>query len=111
MQKEKLIKRTTREHYEKYKEMKEKMGITFKDSNIFGPREVLIDEFKSDEHLNGIPLRHFDAYYSLYGQHARRAGYLYYSLAENTSLIKHCLIYEVIGAIPQFTDEEEESDA
>ena len=93
--------RTTREHYEKYAELKERFGVFFDPAkNHFGlTKDQIIEKFKADKHLNSIPLGHFDAWAFSFRAFNRR-GTL--SMAECCSLAKHCLIYDVIGATPEF---------
>lgn len=105
MQKEKIKHKTSRSHYEKYAKLKEDCGISYKESSPFGTKEDLTELYKRDPLLNCISLPSIDAYYGTYGQLARRAGHLSFSLAENTCLVKHCLIYDVIEAEPDFQEE------
>lgn len=93
--------KTTRAHFEKYCSMRSKTGVSFLNTTIFGTKEELTKLFLEDQHLNQIPLDKLDAYYPYYIN-------LWPGLAESESvcLIKHSLIYQVIGAVPEFTDEE-----
>jgi len=103
-----LTKKTTKEHYEKYRNLVKKMGVCLNpdDLSMFGLSGVddLRERFKVDEHLNNVPLQVFDFLYYVMLRNARKNGYKGYSLAENTSMYKHALIYQVLGAIPEFTD-------
>ena len=91
--------KTTSEHYHKYKKMKENLGVIFKEGTAFGSKEHIKQLFLEDPHLNQYPLYMFDSYFYLF----RREGGCR-SLAECTCLVKHCLIYDVVGAEPEFTD-------
>lgn len=102
---EKLFCKTTRSHYEKYAKMKKDLGITYQERNPFMSKKFLVAAFKEDKHLNDISLAEFDAFYTLFLVPALRAGYRSFSKAENTCLLKHCLIYDAIGAEPLFEDE------
>lgn len=88
---------TTREHYEKYRNLKLQIGVSFKDSCYFGTKEELTELFKEDPNLNQIPLHKFDYYQPFYNKRLHPV-----TLSECVCLIKHCLIYEVIGAEPEF---------
>jgi hypothetical protein len=105
MQKEKIKHKTSKSHYEKYAKLKKDCGISYKERNPFCTKEEIIAAYKRDPVLNNIPLIRFDAYYGIYSQYARRAGHLDFSLSENTCLAKHCLIYDVVGAEPDFQEE------
>ena len=94
---DKIICKTTRQHYEKYKELAQKAGVSLKDCKSFGGKKKLTRLFLEDENLNQFPLQKFDVYFSFHLRTLKR-----FSLAENTCMYKHLLIYEVIGAIPEF---------
>lgn len=96
--------KTTREHYEKYQAMKIRLGVSYDGSTLFGSKKHLIELYKEDPLLNNISLYRFDGMYGYLRSAAIQAGYKCFSMAENTCLAKHCLIYEVIGAEPEFTD-------
>jgi hypothetical protein len=109
-----LTNKTTKEFYEKYEAMKKRLHIymttgtalfadTLKHFYIADISELLT-MYEADKNLNNIPLRYFDSlYYTLHMYHPKEAPG---SLSENTCLYKHCLIYDVLGAEPEFTDEE-----
>ncbi|MFA6185539.1 MAG: hypothetical protein WC720_05355 [Candidatus Shapirobacteria bacterium] len=103
---EKLIKKTSKEHYEKYENLAQKMGISYKrgqeiylGSYKFTKKE-LIEKFKEDSVLNNISLTLWD----------RRAGTIdtnhsyHLSLAEKVCLLKHLVTYDIIGAMPEFEE-------
>jgi hypothetical protein len=64
-----------------------------------GTKEQLTEMFDEDPNLNQIPLKKLDAYYPIY-----RDLWPGLSLAESVCLIKYSLIYQVIGATPEFID-------
>lgn len=92
-----MISKTTQAHYDKYEAMfqeaKEKGWLVDKLAKHITsslPRtQMALD---ADPHLNDIPLARFDAYYHIARQHFPTI-----SLAENTCLLKHALLYHVMG--------------
>jgi len=92
--------KTSRSHYEKYRDMARRADVTLLESTSFGTGEQLGRLYKADPLLNNIPLRKFDVYYIWT---ARIEGGPR-SLSENTCMYKHLLIYEVLGYTPEFTD-------
>ena len=100
-----LTKKTTKEHFDKYetlyKEMKSS-GINLEQQAISlipvkDPLELLGNMFKQDNILNNIPLKKFDA---LFQGNLMRMGK--FSLAENTCVLKHTMIYKLLKAKPVF---------
>jgi len=100
-----MINKTTRSHYEKYKEMARDCHVTFKNKEFPMDRtkETIIELFKRDNHLNNIPLYEFDSYFYV-GKFYHGREWIPSSLAENVCMYKHLLIYEVVGAEPVFVD-------
>ena len=91
---------TTKEHYEKYQKIADMSGISFENlDRILGyTKSDMILKYKENRHLNNIPLNQWD----ILASHMR----IYYdkplSLAEKVCLAKHCVVYQFIGAIPEF---------
>ena len=100
-----LTHKTTKEHYGKFKGMAKIAGITFKNSTepLGYDKKRLLELYIEDEHLNNIPLHVFDSYYSFYIS-ASTKKYIK-SSADNTCVLKHLIIYEVLGATPHFSGE------
>ena len=98
-----LTNKTTKKHYEKFKNMAEQTGITFSRSDrYFGyTKQEVLELFSKNEHLNNIPLTKFDSMYLVLPHYTRK---IVTNLADNTCLYKHLLIYEVLGATPIFED-------
>ena len=99
---------TTQKHYEKYKAMAERAGVSLRNSDtIFGTKEKLLALYEKDNVLNNIPLRVFDAlfYAGRMFLHLRRHGPM--SLAENTCMYKHLIIFEILGMTPEFASWQE----
>jgi hypothetical protein len=73
---------------------------------MFASKERLLKLFQEDEHLNNIPLEVFDAYFPVLKMYHREEVKKFGpdSFAENCCMYKHALIYQVIGAEPEFTD-------
>jgi hypothetical protein len=92
-----MKKKTTREHYEKYRDLAEQKGVGASISMYYlgKPKEKWIELFLEDEHLNNTPLSLYDGTYVSTG-----AGI---SLADNVCMHKHVIIYQIIGATPDFT--------
>lgn len=87
--------KTRREHYNKYKKLAEINHVSLKKSNIFPLKDELMKLYLQDKYLNNIPLYIFDG--------LLKPG-LHLTLAENTCMYKHLLIYEVLGLEPEFVD-------
>jgi len=100
-----LYAHTSTYFYNKYEEMAKKYGISYKNAqNIFGySKDEVIEKFKEDENLNNIPLKNWDILaanmFFLSGKG--------YSLAEKVCVLKFCVIYQMIGAIPIFKKDSE----
>ena len=92
--------KTTRDHFEKYCFMRNKTGVSFLNTTLFGTKEELIRLFNEDPNLGQIHRGKFFAYHSHYST-------LWPGLTSEDTicLIKHSLIYQVIGAAPDFTDD------
>lgn len=88
--------KTTREHYEKYAELSKNIPTACV-PRYNDPK--LLELYKEDKNLNNIPLREFDLYYRKRSYEGRCI-----SLSENCCLLKHILIYRVLGAEPEFED-------
>lgn len=88
----KLVARTTQEHYDKYARLSEHVptGLAPYSKDVEKLREL----FLADEHLNNIPLRNFDAMVYSVRQYAGKG----LSIAESCCILKHILIYRVLGA-------------
>lgn len=110
---------TTRSHYEKYENLRKNMGVKLDADSLrmFDLFEPTVDWLAvlyvyDDGLLNRIPLKVFDGfYYIMRGRlkaslrETKWAESVGYSLAENTCLYKHCLIYQVLGLEPEFEGE------
>lgn len=102
-----MIKNTSTEHFDKYEQLMDKLKICPHQLaiSLFGlyPRWKLRKLFAEDEHLNNIPLGTLDWYTNNFlimpGNPHRM------SLSDGVCVIKHCLIYYVIGADPLFERE------
>jgi hypothetical protein len=96
-----MINKTSKEYYEKYSNLAKEIGISYKGLKEinFGPqcytKEELIEKFKEDKNLNNIPLKYWDEKCILYCS-------VRITLAEKVCLLKHLVIYDIIGAIPKF---------
>jgi len=106
MSNEKLIKKTSRSHYEKYEQLSQKMGRSYKRMQeiYFGShrytKEDLIEKFKEDSVLNNISLKLWDEKTYTFGP----SGNYHLSLGEKVCLLKHLVIYDIIGAVPEFEE-------
>lgn len=97
-----LIRKTSREYYNKYEEMARHVPPNLVPHIEQKKLERL---FREDENLNNIPLRTFDVCHSGVRAFLDRAGVkVILSLAENTCLLKHILIYKRLEAQPLFED-------
>lgn len=107
-QKETLIKKTTRSHYEKYSEYASKIGVDKLVVFLPGDSEKFTKAFKEDEHLNNIPLVRWDNYHSYVWNLARLNGIQEnggWSMADTVCLLKHVAIYKTAGIRPEFTED------
>jgi hypothetical protein len=73
------------------------MGVSFLNSDLFGTKVALTKLFEKDPTLSSIPLRMYAPYYEVYTE--RFPGI---SLEDSINVIKHSIIYQVIGATPEF---------
>ena len=98
-----LTKNTTKGHYEKFRDMAEKAGITFKRSDTYMgfTKQQLLELYLQDNNLNNIPLRDFDCIYLHLPSYIRK---IITNMADNCCVYKHLLIYEVLGVVPVFTE-------
>jgi len=89
---EKLIHETTKEHFEKYRDLAKRLGNDWSNlSSILGlNKEQMIEKYLEDKYLNSIPLKQWDNLALC----QNCAG----SLAEKVCLVKHLTIYHFIGA-------------
>ena len=94
-----MICKTTRAHFEKFCAMRNAMGVSFLNSDRLGTKAQLTKMFIEDPLLNQIPLGVLDKYYPYYSSIRPSI-----SKAEAVCVIKHSLIYQVIGATPEFID-------
>lgn len=108
---EQIKHKTTREHYEKYKVLAEKLGVQFTQDSaaLFGYASIaaLQEHYAFDPALNGKHgqaggLSNFDSWFYHVQTHNKEACAL--SMAEGVCIGKHCLIYQVLKATPEFTD-------
>lgn len=118
----KLKHRTTREHYEKYRDLAKRAGVTLENVgpvymgyNVVPCNFALTGEvgckrcwgckFLQDQWLNSVDLSAFDAavhsYWMLQGKKVVK------TLAEGVCMYKHLVIYQIVKAEPEFTDEQE----
>lgn len=94
--------KTTKEHYEKYKQKVEDAHI-YLDGHCLGyDKEYLQRFYDRDPILNNIPLHEWDqivyAYWHYQGKEVIQ------TLAEGVCAYKHAVVYQLLGAEPEFTD-------
>lgn len=102
--------KTTKAYYEKYAKISREAKIRVQVSTdpngekvtSFGKVAWIRRGYNSDPHLNFIPLKRFDSLYAYHRGIPKGPS----SLAENVCVLKHSLIYDVLGMEPEFTDEE-----
>lgn len=98
-----MICKTTRKHYEEFRDMAKKAGITLKGAERFGTKEELAKKFLDDPWLNNINMyTAFDPLYPHMLPKMHRLGYKGFSLADNVCLYKHLIIYEILECEPEF---------
>ena len=86
---------TTKEHFDKFEAMSDHVDFN---PNIWPKGESLKKLFLEDKHLNNIPLGSFDRFFNppIKGTQGPK------SLSDNTCVLKHILIYKVLGCEPIF---------
>ena len=94
---------TTKEHYEKFRDMAEKAGISFRSSDTYMgfTKSQLLKLYIEDNNLNNMPLIVFDSFYLCLPSYTRK---VITNMADNCCVYKHLLIYEVLKVVPVFTD-------
>ena len=107
-----MVKQTAKQHYEKYNALAAELGVTLKhlaESTFLGYTVgQLRVAFSQDPYLNNIPLRTWDnmAYAFLAtggrGFQSKATPGRSLSLGEVVCLYKHLVIYDLIGATPDF---------
>lgn len=99
----KLENRTTEEHFNKFRDISIKAGISFKNSTLYMgfTKDGLLKLYMEDNLLNNIPLQDFDCIYLFLPLHVKR---IITNPSYNVNVYKHLLIYEVLGAIPIFVE-------
>lgn len=86
----------TREHYEKYERLSEPVPTELTD-DLYEDLQYL---YCIDEHLNNIPLSRFDGKFTIIRLLVHKANLTPHgglSLAENVCILKHILIFRVLG--------------
>ena len=99
-----LISKSTKNHYQKYSDMAKVLHMSYKNkTSMFEySKEQLIEKFKEDENLNNIPLQKWDNQ-ALFIPNIKFNGFTL-SISEKVYLLKHLVIYDIIGAIPELRD-------
>ncbi len=97
--------KTSRAFYEKFEAMKKAAHVTLVGSTLFGTREELQAKYALSPALTNIARYRFDVFYGFH-QHKGVVN----SLADNLCMYKHCILYEVLGLTPDFTDDDKEED-
>jgi len=98
-----LTRNITKEHYEKFRDMAEKAGITFK--GVSEPLGYSVEELRElyieDNNLNNIPSIGLDSFYLCLPSYKRKT---ITNMGDVCCVYKHLLIYEVLGVVPIFVD-------
>lgn len=99
---------TTFDHFVKYEQLRRKLNVSLLESKSFSPQvfnDRTVEEwtiaFKFDRNLNGNNIKPTDFDWAWHYHAGKVSGY---SLAENCCLYKHCIIYQMVGAVPVFDD-------
>jgi hypothetical protein len=98
--------RTTRQHYEKYKALAERAGVSmnnqiFRVGCALGTAASIRGMYDKHKDFREIPLNWFHAYLPTIKRNLPGESV---SLADNYCILVHFLIYDVVGAEPEFTD-------
>ena len=110
--------KTSKHHYEKYAQMAKDAGVTLLNTrNFLGYNHMKCNQslaghvgcgrcwgcmYIQDNALNSVPLRQFDMLverFQLYHRHR-----VIKSLGDGVCMYKHLVIFEILGAEPEFTD-------
>lgn len=94
-----------KEKYEEFEAYRERMGLDFTQNSYFGTNRQLREKYDADPSLRNIPLKYFYPYHPALAELAYRSGIFWWSHEDTVNLIKHCLIYQNLEAVPVFTDE------
>ena len=99
-----LINKSTKAHYQKYSEIAEILHMSYKNkTSMFDfSADELIEKFKEDKNLNNIPLGKWDTQASFI-PNIKYNGFIL-SLAEKVCVLKHLVIYDIIGATPELRE-------
>lgn len=95
--------KTTKEHYEKWRDFVKERGLAITDLSTFHLKSVedLQVKFQADPHLNNISLQIFDNIWISYKVYARPK---LWALYEGACAYKHLLIYQILGCEPEFVE-------
>ena len=95
----------TKAHYARYETYRTQMGMSLTDNVYFGTREDLDKKYREDPELKNIPLDYFLPYHIPFMDRAQRIGLPFWGISRTIDLLKHCIIFQILDAIPVFTDE------
>ena len=94
--------KTTRAHYEKYKQMLEDAHIKLDNYFLGYDKEYIAEMYNTDPALNTIPLHEWDIIVFSYWAYQGRK--IIKTLAEGVCTYKHAVVYQLLEAEPEFTD-------
>jgi len=100
---------TSKEHFEKYRDMNDVSGLAITDLLHFSVRDIddLTQRYLKNKALNNIPLKIFDSFYAGYRIYqARPPANAARTASEYTCCMKWLLIYECLKMVPEFTNRE-----
>ena len=109
---------TTRAHYEKYAEMAKLSGVTLKGTTIswivkavefikeVEAKHDIVDDQLTELLNRATSIYWYDGFFP-WTRWSRDNPHGPRSLAENVSMYKHLIAYELLGAVPVFTDKGE----
>jgi hypothetical protein len=97
--------KTTRTHYDEMCQIYSYFATLIPRSDRFGTKIELTRMFRTDRNLCQIPLAQIDAFYPMtQPKNPLGNGFDTLSKSQFVSVVKHYLIYHVIGAQPEFTE-------
>lgn len=104
-------KKTSRAYYEFYRVWVSRIGVHHLKALVPGKREFLTARFETCPTLGNVPLVGWEDPHGIVRLLIRQAGINPdgWSVTETVSLLKHVAIYEIVGALPDFEDEDSQA--
>lgn len=86
------------EHYAKYEDVAQKLGVAALTRLVPASRKEIAQCLETDWHLNNIPLTRWDALDGSVRGLAARAGHRSWSISQTVCVLKHVAKHHIAGA-------------